>query len=112
MGQQSLNRLRDSEAPTKNKKVVGQEFLPAEKWCFLPLPAICETVPASSKWPFDHPNRGHLAPEKVTWTPQKGHERKNLVGFFSRETLGGLVMFRRVHDPHIHQEAEQSQEAR
>ena len=23
-------------------------------------------VPASSKWPFDHPNGGHLAPEKVT----------------------------------------------
>ncbi len=23
-------------------------------------------IQASSKWPFDHPNRGHLAPEKVT----------------------------------------------
>ena len=22
--------------------------------------------PASSKWPFDHPNGGHLTPEKVT----------------------------------------------
>ena len=23
-------------------------------------------LPASSKWPFDHPNGGHLSPEKVT----------------------------------------------
>ena len=23
-------------------------------------------IPASSEWPFDHPNGGHLSPEKVT----------------------------------------------
>ena len=31
-----------------------------------------------SKWPFDHPNGGHLTPERVTSTTQKGHEWKNL----------------------------------
>ena len=30
-------------------------------------------LPASSKWSFDHPNGGHLAPEKVTLNTQKGH---------------------------------------
>ena len=32
--------------------------------------------PASSKWPFDHPHRGHLTREKVTynfWTHKTGH---------------------------------------
>ena len=34
------------------------------------------SLPASSKWPFDNPNGGHLTPEKVT---QNGHNWKNLV---------------------------------
>ena len=33
----------------------------------------CNHVPASSEWPFDHPNGGHLSPEKVT--------RKNLIQY-------------------------------
>ena len=31
-------------------------------------------LPASSKWPFDSPNGGHLSPEKVTAVgPKRGH---------------------------------------
>ena len=33
-------------------------------------------LPASSKWPFDIPNVGHLTPEKVTWKTQKGHSEE------------------------------------
>ena len=37
-------------------------------------------VPASSKWPFDHPNGGHLYnPWKGHFNHPKGHEWKNLV---------------------------------
>jgi len=30
-------------------------------------------VPASSKWPVDTPNGGHLSPEKVTYRSKRGH---------------------------------------
>ena len=30
-------------------------------------------LPASSKWPFDSPNGGHLSPEKVTYRSKQGH---------------------------------------
>ena len=30
-------------------------------------------VPASSKWPFDSPNGGHLSPVKVTYGSKRGH---------------------------------------
>ncbi len=37
-------------------------------------------LPASSKWPFDSPNGGHLSPEKVTCGSKRGHfTLKNLV---------------------------------
>ena len=36
-------------------------------------------LPASSKWPFDHPNGGHLTLEKVTNKTPKKATRKNLV---------------------------------
>ena len=36
-------------SPFKNKLIINQMY-----------------KPASSKWPFDHKNGGHLTPEKVT----------------------------------------------
>ena len=53
---------------------------------YLPVPYIFGTrgLPASSKWPFDNPNGGHLAPEKVT--------RKNLVvTWYIPEMLDNLI---------------------
>ena len=46
------------------------------KWCLKVF------VPASSKWPFDIPNGGHLTPEKVTWNTQKGHSEEPGCCFF------------------------------
>ena len=40
-------------------------------------------TPASSKWPFDHPNGGHLTPERVTLKTQKGHWEEPSFGIFS-----------------------------
>ena len=44
-----------------------------EGWIWADLFSQIFHLPASSKWPFDNPNGGHLTPEKVTSNTQKGH---------------------------------------
>ena len=55
------------------------------------LAKLCD--PASSKWPFDHPNGGHFTPEKVTNKTAKKATRKNLhnmyLGKFHRDLSRG-----------------------
>ena len=53
-------------------RVLVTKFL-ANNWDTFNHKCKRELPPASSKWPFDHPNGGHLTPEKVTKKKQRGH---------------------------------------
>ena len=54
---------------------------------------ICEKYPpASSKWLFDSPNGGHLAPEEVTnKNHQKGHSEEPGKGFLHLGTTFNYI---------------------
>ena len=70
-----LNAIRRIGLDRGNFGLLGHTLIPRpiDTYLYTNTMSKCIHILASSKWPFDSPNGGHLSPKKVTYGPKRGH---------------------------------------